>query len=508
VHLGTFDTRREAAAAEAQHKLKARPLARETIESFAGRWLDDYPRPRRSSNTSNAERIKPLIAELGSVRLADVSRPMARAWALKHRWALPAARAMFADAMNDGLVDVNPFAGLRLPGSEGRKRIVALTEAELQELAGQALRAWPDDGWAWSYRAMILFAGYVGLRPGELFALRRSDVVGDLCVIERALESKSGEVGPTKTGRVRTVTVPPVARDAVAELPPNSSGLLFESRRGQMWRQPSHHHCWKVVRAMAGRPGLDFYELRHCAATMLLERGMTPWMSPSSSVIRTAAGWSRRCTVTRPRWRLGSGCWRPGISRLRRCARSVREHLGSRCRDGAREHWPSGLGCGDHPDRKRGPALQLALVVLRLSRASCALAVATVRPRPTQTTDLKEATMLKTRILPVVVGIAAMIVPVFNSTSLTSTADAAVHRKSAACKSPEGQKINISWGQGNVTTTVYFNNHCAQKRAIQLQFVRENHTEFYKCITVNPKTKGKKKIQYGNPNEVTLPAKC
>jgi integrase len=28
---------------------------------------------------------------------------------------------------------------------------------------------------------------------------------------------------------------------------------------------------------MAGRPGLDFYELRHCAATMLLKRGMTPW---------------------------------------------------------------------------------------------------------------------------------------------------------------------------------------------------------------------------------------
>ena len=90
-----------------------------------------YPRPRRSSNTSNAERIKPLVRELGDVWLADVSRPMARSWALKHRWALPAARAMFADAMNDGLVDVNPFAGLRLPGSEGRKRIVALTEAEL-----------------------------------------------------------------------------------------------------------------------------------------------------------------------------------------------------------------------------------------------------------------------------------------------------------------------------------------------------------------------------------------
>lgn len=217
------------------------------------------------------------MRELGSVRLTEVSRPVARAWALKHRWALPAARAMFADAMNDGLLDANPFAGLRLPGSEGRKRIVALTERELQGIADHALKAWPDDGWAWSYRAMILFAGYVGLRPGELFALRRSDVGGDLCLIERALESKSGEVGATKNGRARTVTVPPVARDAIGELPANASGLLFESPRGHMWRQSSYHHCWKVVRSMAGRPGLDFYELRHCAATMLLERGMTPW---------------------------------------------------------------------------------------------------------------------------------------------------------------------------------------------------------------------------------------
>jgi len=61
------------------------------------------------------------------------------------------------------------------------------------------LKAWPDDGWAWSYRAMILFAGYVGRRPGEPFALRRSHVVGDLRLIERALESKSGEVGRRRT---------------------------------------------------------------------------------------------------------------------------------------------------------------------------------------------------------------------------------------------------------------------------------------------------------------------
>lgn len=277
VHLGTYSTKREAAAREAEHKLTTRPVGRETIGEFAGRWVRDYPRARHSTNASNAERIKPLIAELGHVRMTDVTRPMARSWAQQHRWCVPAARAMYADAMNDGLVHTNPFAALRLPQNRGRKDIITLTEAELHHLADMAITAWPEDEWAYAYRAMVLFAGYVGLRPGELFALRRDDIAGDLCHIERSLDSKSGLIGPTKNGRPRMVTVPPVPRDAIRELPRTPSGLLFESRRACMWRQASHHYCWNMVRTLAGRPGLDFYELRHCAATMLLERGMTPW---------------------------------------------------------------------------------------------------------------------------------------------------------------------------------------------------------------------------------------
>jgi integrase len=44
-----------------------------------------------------------------------------------------------------------------------------------------------------------------------------------------------------------------------------------------MWTQPFHHRYWQRLRLLANRPGLDFYELRHRAATMLLERGVTPW---------------------------------------------------------------------------------------------------------------------------------------------------------------------------------------------------------------------------------------
>jgi integrase len=277
-YLGTFDTKREADRAEAEWRVRSRPSGRETCDQFAERWTHDYPRPRASTNQHNAERVKRFAADFQGVRLTEVDRPTARGWALKNRSNLPAVRAMFADALRDGLTDVNPFAELRLAGSKGRKDIVALTEPELHELADLALDDRMELGadYGREYRAMVMFSGYVGLRPGELFALRREDVEGQLCRIERSL-SRTGEVGPTKTGEARIVTVPPPAQDALLEVPPHPSGLLFTSPADRMWTQPSHHRYWTRLRLIAGRSGWDFYALRHTAATLLLERGVTPW---------------------------------------------------------------------------------------------------------------------------------------------------------------------------------------------------------------------------------------
>lgn len=277
-YLGTRDTKREAQQLEAEWKLRTKATGRETCDQFARRWPADYPRPRESTNRHNMERVQRFAKNFAGVKLVDVDRPAARAWALEHRSCVSSVRAMFGDAVRDGLVDLNPFAGLRLPGSRGRKDLVALTERELVELADLVLDARMELGeYGPQYRAMVLFAGYVGLRPGELFALRRDDVVGQLATIERALSSKTGKIGETKNGRSRVVTVPPVAQDALLEVVPNPSGLLFVSPAGCMWTQSSHHRYWARLRLLANRPGLDFYALRHVAASLLLDRGATPW---------------------------------------------------------------------------------------------------------------------------------------------------------------------------------------------------------------------------------------
>src|SRR5512142_3096646 len=110
VRLGTFDTRQEALDAEADHRVRSRPSGRETCEDFATRWTRDYPRPRASTNTHNGDRVQRFAKDFEGVRLADVDRLAARKWALAHPANVPAVRAMFSDAVRDGLVTANPFS--------------------------------------------------------------------------------------------------------------------------------------------------------------------------------------------------------------------------------------------------------------------------------------------------------------------------------------------------------------------------------------------------------------
>ena len=273
-HVGTLDTRREAKDAEDQWRLARRRRTHdETCDGFAGRWTTDYPRPRDRTNEHNAQQVKRFGRDFKGVRLSAIDRPTARRWALEHRSMVGAVRAMFGDALRDGLCDINPFAGLRLEGSEGRRHIVALTEAELTRLDELAQKKFGEYGQ--EYGAMILFAGYVGLRPGELFALEPGDIDGQFVEISKSQDPKR-RITPPKNGRARTAIIPPPAQDALERVPRDRE-RLFLTRTGLPFTQANHHYHWDPVRCLFGKPGLDFYELRHAAATILLERGVTPW---------------------------------------------------------------------------------------------------------------------------------------------------------------------------------------------------------------------------------------
>lgn len=272
-HGAIRPTRREAREDEARLLTAPTSDSRETCESFAGRWVDDYPRPRASTNKTNKYAVTSFAEAFKGVPLREVDRPAARAWAL-HKGAatVSAVRAMFGDALNDGLIQQNPFTKLGLRQSRGRKDIAVLTAEEVFGLADCALDVHGEYGQ--EFRSLVVFAAFVGLRPGELYRLERADI--DMQTLEVRVErelGRTGEITLPKNGRKRTVILPPPARDALLAVPSHVDGLVFHSKTGKPLTHNARHYLWNSVRCKFGRPALDFYELRHFAATHLLELG-------------------------------------------------------------------------------------------------------------------------------------------------------------------------------------------------------------------------------------------
>lgn len=273
--VGTFETRKEAQTAINDFYARPQPGRQETCDSFATRWTRDYPRPKTSTNKHNTERVQKFARDFKGVRMNDLNRPMARAWALENRSCVSAVRAMFNDAFRDEITVSNPFAELRLPQSKGRANIVALTEDEVVELGDTARRCFPGET-GLILRAMIIFSAFTGVRQGEMFALEHADLGHDEMTVRRAYSSTSREFGSPKNGRERTIVLLQVARDAVRDMPrrPGQRYVFVNPRDGHHFTQNSLGYYWRQIRAAFSQPDLDWHELRHACATIMLERGL------------------------------------------------------------------------------------------------------------------------------------------------------------------------------------------------------------------------------------------
>jgi len=271
VWVGTFEKLGDARAAERQAQTRPHPHFNESVADYIERWKRQHPRERASTNRHNGYMVKSFATEFGAWRMSDISKRDARDFAAHHRASVSVVRAMFNDALREEVVVSNPFADMRLPQSRGRKDLVVLSSAEVRELADVALDFFDDYGPV--FRACVLFAAWVGLRPAELFVLTWDDVEGDELVISKSLGS-TGDVTRPKNGKVRRVLLPPQARAALAEMPRRvGTPYIFTTSTGQRFSKTSHYYYWNRLRGVAGRKDMDFYELRHFAATWLLEQG-------------------------------------------------------------------------------------------------------------------------------------------------------------------------------------------------------------------------------------------
>jgi integrase len=249
----------------------------EPVDTFAARWTTDYPRRKHSTNLHNAERVSKFATDFAGVLLVDVTRQDARAWALANRSRWKNVRAMFTDAVRDGLATDNPFRDLRLQSNtRGRRDLVAPTEEDVQRLAELACEVHGDYGLR-VYSNMIIAAAYTGLRPGELYALRWSDIDWKRATItvERQYSQRAGVMTSPKNDRSRVIQLLPVAHRALNAVPRQRNEVFF-TPQGRLFTGRVQGYYWRPVKAAFGRPDLDWYALRHSFGTMLAQRGVGP----------------------------------------------------------------------------------------------------------------------------------------------------------------------------------------------------------------------------------------
>jgi integrase len=190
-------------------------------------------------------------------------------------------RSMFEDALNDGLIETNPLDRIALSkllrqttqestyepdpfSREERVRLVRFARADEAPL----VRFWFESG----------------LRPGELMALRRSNLDLPRGFVKIDLNKVAGvEKGPKTQAGNRDLELSPEAQNAVQEqlqaLPDTQPYLWPNPRTGKPWTTDAQLRktLWAPLCERASVRYRNPYQVRHSYASGLLTAGGNPW---------------------------------------------------------------------------------------------------------------------------------------------------------------------------------------------------------------------------------------
>lgn len=190
-------------------------------------------------------------------------------------------RSIFEDALNDELIDFNPFDRIALTKlirqtAKASDYVIQPFTAEERSAILEACR--PDE------RPMVQFWFHTGLRPGELQALEWRHIDWERRVARIELNQVVGVIKAPKTAAgIRDLEL---NAEAVAALTAQKAISLMRGAR--VWLNPSSLQPWDTdaqVRKTLWMPLMkrskvpyrNPYQVRHTYASTLLTAGQNPW---------------------------------------------------------------------------------------------------------------------------------------------------------------------------------------------------------------------------------------
>jgi len=250
-------------------------------------WSEKWLRSLSLKETTRAEYESLLrsriLPEFGAIPINRITPAAIREWSASMIDAglspsrIRAAKGRLAQCLQmavvDGLLLRNPADGVNTPPVRGRPQRFL----DVDDVAAPAATA---EARQHTGGLVVEVLAYVGLRWGELVALRRSRVD----VLRRRIEvaESATEIGARlswstpKSHEPRTVTMPSTVVDKLASHlgAVSSEGLVFTAPHGGPLRSSTwRRNVWVPAINEAGIAALRVHDLRHTAASLMISSG-------------------------------------------------------------------------------------------------------------------------------------------------------------------------------------------------------------------------------------------
>lgn len=251
---------------------KAERKAIPIYAELAKQHLADAELHQRSYDTTEMYMRRHILPKWGRTRVSEInSRDVAQWLADKRKAGLTPAtvvkiKAIFGRSYELGArwnipgCDKNPTRGIETkPLNNARERYV--THDEAARLLAAAKKSKNDQ-----LAAIVGLLLLTGMRVSELLSTRLEHV---------DLERRSIFVPVSKTGRSRYVPLAKAAVTIIEEVPKAAGAVyLFPSPKDPKKHLTTIKHAWQTARDAAKLPGLRIHDLRHSAASFMVNSGV------------------------------------------------------------------------------------------------------------------------------------------------------------------------------------------------------------------------------------------
>jgi integrase len=264
-------------------KLVHRPSTIVGYEKQLGKWINPRWHGRELSQITKQTLYTTIFDEIDQ-KLTPWTR----------KSILKMVRRIFEMAIEEGILDRNPCAGISVKVAEVEQKVLTNTEVGtfLKQAKSTDHRFYP----------MWAFALMTGMRSGEMFALRWTDIdfEGRNISVSKAWNNKNGFT-PTKTQRSRIV---PISEDLLKFLKElklqRGSESEFVLPHCPEWENGEQARITREFCVAIGITPIKFHDLRATFITNLLARGesLARVMSiVGHSQIKTTNGYLRKAGV-------------------------------------------------------------------------------------------------------------------------------------------------------------------------------------------------------------------